>query len=150
MKNVVKSSKHFFGYFNTLKTHSEMILRVAEKWFWKIQVCRTFITPSKLLLRVQIKRLNVSKLQLSCYFFANLQGSGWSEKINAHWLASPNRKQANEMAIGWLLLSISVPEDQEESRLIGLEVLMALLGRLRFGSLYLRGPISNPRILEQR
>ena len=22
MKNVVKSSKHFFGYFNTLKTHS--------------------------------------------------------------------------------------------------------------------------------
>ena len=72
------------------------------------------------------------------------------KKINAHWLASPNRKQANEMAIGWLLLSISVPEDQEESRLIGLEVLMALLGRPRFGSLYLRGPISNPRILEQR
>ena len=23
MKNVVKSSKHFFGYFNTLETHSE-------------------------------------------------------------------------------------------------------------------------------
>ena len=26
MKNVVKSSKHFFGYFNTLKTHSETTL----------------------------------------------------------------------------------------------------------------------------
>ena len=24
MKNVVKSSKHFFGYFNTLETHSEV------------------------------------------------------------------------------------------------------------------------------
>ena len=24
MKNVVKFSKHFFGYFNTLETHSEM------------------------------------------------------------------------------------------------------------------------------
>ena len=24
MKNVVKSSKHFFGYFNTLETHSVM------------------------------------------------------------------------------------------------------------------------------
>ena len=36
-----------------------------------------------------------------------------------------NRKQANEIAIGRLLLSTSVPEDQEESRLIGLEVLMA-------------------------
>ena len=52
--------------------------------------------------------------------------------------------------IGRLLLSISVPEDQEESRLIGLEVLMAPLGRPRFAVLYLRGPISNPRILEQR
>ena len=26
MKNVVKSSKHFFGYFNTLETHSELYL----------------------------------------------------------------------------------------------------------------------------
>ena len=25
MKNVVKSSKHFFGYFNTLETHSETV-----------------------------------------------------------------------------------------------------------------------------
>ena len=25
MKNVVKFSKHFFGYFSTLKTHSEML-----------------------------------------------------------------------------------------------------------------------------
>ena len=24
MKNVAKSSKHFFGYFNTLETHSDM------------------------------------------------------------------------------------------------------------------------------
>ena len=27
MKNVVKSSKQFFGYFNALKTHSESILK---------------------------------------------------------------------------------------------------------------------------
>ena len=26
MKNIVKSSKHFFGYFNTLEIHSEMDL----------------------------------------------------------------------------------------------------------------------------
>ena len=29
MKNVVKSSKHFFGYFNTLETHSDL-LRVSS------------------------------------------------------------------------------------------------------------------------
>ena len=27
MKNVVKSSKHFFGYFNTLETHREGLLQ---------------------------------------------------------------------------------------------------------------------------
>ena len=29
MKNVVKSSKHFLGYFNTLETHSEGLLTTA-------------------------------------------------------------------------------------------------------------------------
>ena len=53
------------------------------------------------------------------------RGSGWSVKIKAYQFESPNIKQANEIAIGRLLLSTSVPEDQEESRLIGLEVLMA-------------------------
>ena len=73
------------------------------------------------------------------------------KKNNAHQFdESPNRKHSNEIAIGGLFLSISVPEDQEESRLIGLEVLMAPLGRPRFAVLYLRGPINNPRILEQR
>ena len=28
MKNVVKSSKHFFGYFNTLETHSVYCLKL--------------------------------------------------------------------------------------------------------------------------
>ena len=26
MKNIVKSSKHFFGYFNTLETHSDVVM----------------------------------------------------------------------------------------------------------------------------
>ena len=30
MKNVVKSSKHFFGYFNTLETHSNTYLLTSE------------------------------------------------------------------------------------------------------------------------
>ena len=30
MKNVVKSSKHFFGYFNTLETHSDTVLTVND------------------------------------------------------------------------------------------------------------------------
>ena len=34
MKNVVKSSKHFFGYFNTLETHSEMNLDDISKHYW--------------------------------------------------------------------------------------------------------------------
>ena len=29
MKNVVKSSKHIFGYFNTLETHSEVVSKLA-------------------------------------------------------------------------------------------------------------------------
>ena len=32
MKNVVKSSKHFFGYFNTLETHSGVVTNVS--WFY--------------------------------------------------------------------------------------------------------------------
>ena len=28
MKNIVKSSKHFFGYFNTLETHSETVSEI--------------------------------------------------------------------------------------------------------------------------
>ena len=32
MKIIVKSSKHFFGYFNTLETHS------GKQWFYKIRV----------------------------------------------------------------------------------------------------------------
>ena len=82
--------------------------------------------------------------------FVNIKGSGWSGKIHSHCSGSPDSKQGNEITIRRLLLSFSVPEDQEESRLIGLEVLMAPLGRPRFAVLYLRGPISNPRILEQR
>ena len=82
--------------------------------------------------------------------FVNIKGSGWSGKIHSHCSGSPDSKQGNEITIRGLLLSFSVPEDQEESRLIGLEVLMAPLGRPRFAVLYLRGPISNPRILEQR
>ena len=31
MKNVVKSSKHFFGYFNTLETHSAVHMYVFLK-----------------------------------------------------------------------------------------------------------------------
>ena len=35
MKNVVKSSKHFFGYFNTLETHSEYTMPAPGlKRFW--------------------------------------------------------------------------------------------------------------------
>ena len=33
MKNVVKSSKHFFGYFNTLETHSEILNKCTVSWF---------------------------------------------------------------------------------------------------------------------
>ena len=45
MKNVVKSSKHFFGYFKTLKTHSAIALWTSwlrlvsyksVNWFWLI------------------------------------------------------------------------------------------------------------------
>ena len=35
MKNVVKSSKHFFGYFNTLKTHSENFKKTNSVEFKK-------------------------------------------------------------------------------------------------------------------
>ena len=35
MKNVVKSSKHFFGYFNTLETHSETVYEILLRIpFW--------------------------------------------------------------------------------------------------------------------
>ena len=38
MKNVVKSSKHFFGYFNTLETHSDACVTqsLLSKWRCKI------------------------------------------------------------------------------------------------------------------
>ena len=50
-----------------------MILRVLEKWFCKIRfffpVCRTTVLPpSKLLLRVQIKRLNAKATNLTWIF----------------------------------------------------------------------------------
>ena len=32
MKNVVKSSKHFFGYFNTLETHSVLTVHAMGNW----------------------------------------------------------------------------------------------------------------------
>ena len=31
MENVVESSKHFLGYFNSLETHSEMLLKIVFK-----------------------------------------------------------------------------------------------------------------------
>ena len=31
-KNVVKSSKHFFGYFNTLETHSEYLGQTPQRF----------------------------------------------------------------------------------------------------------------------
>ena len=40
--------------------------------------------------------------------FVNIRGSGWSGKINAYFLGSPNKKQANGTAIERLLLSLSV------------------------------------------
>ena len=50
MKNVVKSSKHFFGHFNTLETHSVMTLSKGN-WFIipdmalgkNIDICNTCI-----------------------------------------------------------------------------------------------------------
>ena len=65
MKNVAKSSKHFFGYFNTLETHSVMsniflVIIVAPKYSYetnslqkkalKYQMLQNFLTsvsPSK-------------------------------------------------------------------------------------------------------
>ena len=46
IKNVVKSSKHFFGYFNTLETHS-VFFRIEEQlivmWLTKNSKSKDFI-----------------------------------------------------------------------------------------------------------
>ena len=44
MKNVVKPSKHFFGYFNTLETHS------AQTYF--ITMLTTYLSPMTLIFKL--------------------------------------------------------------------------------------------------
>ena len=66
MKNVVKSSKYFFGYFNTLETHSGLVLKpVTSKLFFStiwmlcpIFVGSSLINPIQNLKNVHIRKMN--------------------------------------------------------------------------------------------
>ena len=76
---------------------------------------------------------------------------GWSVKIKAYQFESPNRKQAkwNHNRTVTFVHQCTRGSGRIKAHWFG-SPNGPPLGRPRFAVLYLRGPISNPRILEQR
>ena len=61
MKNVVKSSKHFFGYFNTLETHSAYLMI-----FYLIMFLVILIKNSNFLLGINKEGKSITYAQFFC------------------------------------------------------------------------------------